>query len=426
MSDAGGTAVSANDVTLTFDDAAASLLPDDGGLGSGTFRPTQHTAGDAFPGITPGSFGEPAPGGAATLNGSFGSLDPNGTWSLYVVDDTANAGQVANIGGGWCVTIFACVPATITAGPAVCGNSAGNQATGPAGASAYAWTISNGTITSATNLQTIAFTAGPSGDVTLNIVVTSSTGCITSNSATLSITSAPATPLITATPSTLCPNSVGNQATAPAGATSYSWTITNGVITTATNLQTIFFSAGSNGNVGLALRVANAAGCSASTFTNVPIVPDTTPPTIVCPSNITLTTTGSCPANVFFTPSGTDNCGGLSITSAPPSGSLFPVGNTPVTVTAKDSAGNTNSCSFTVTVLAGAAPTLTIARNNTNVVLSWPSSFGCYVLQSAAALVSPPASNSWIGYGGPFATNAGRIYVTNGLPSGNRFYRLIY
>ena len=40
-----------------------------------------------------------------------------------------------------------------------------SRADGPADAASYAWTITNGTITSATNIQTITYTAGASGNV---------------------------------------------------------------------------------------------------------------------------------------------------------------------------------------------------------------------------------------------------------------------
>src|ERR1044072_7611107 len=42
MSDAGGTAVSAANATVTFDDAAASQIPDSGPLVTGTFRPSSY------------------------------------------------------------------------------------------------------------------------------------------------------------------------------------------------------------------------------------------------------------------------------------------------------------------------------------------------------------------------------------------------
>ena len=60
-------------------------------------------------------------------------------------------------------------------------------------------------------------------------------------------------------------------------------------------------------------------------------------------------------ARVDFAAVATDNCDASpTVTAEPASGSLFPVGTTTVTVTAVDSAGNTESCSFEVTVTCGA------------------------------------------------------------------------
>jgi len=87
--------------------------------------------------------------------------------------------------------------ATITPTPAsVCSNAAGNSASGPAGMTSYAWGITNGTITSATNIQTITYTAGASGTVTLSLTVTAPNGCIVSGSTPVTIDSV-ATPTIT-------------------------------------------------------------------------------------------------------------------------------------------------------------------------------------------------------------------------------------
>jgi subtilisin-like proprotein convertase family protein len=87
MSDNGGV----NDISgvnLTFDDAAAASLPDNtAGIVTGTFKPSNFDDGDPAGGDV---FPAPAPGGPygatlATLTG-----DPNGTWSLHVIDDAAN------------------------------------------------------------------------------------------------------------------------------------------------------------------------------------------------------------------------------------------------------------------------------------------------------------------------------------------------
>jgi uncharacterized repeat protein (TIGR01451 family) len=169
------------------------------------------------------------------------------------------------------LTTVAITPSTITATPSsVCAGSVGNQASGSA-ASAYAWTISNGTITSATNLQTITYTAGGSGSVTLTLRAFNAAGCSAVNSTNVPITSAPL-PSITLNPTTVCANYPGNQATASA-ATSYVWTISNGTITGSTNQQTVTYVAGASGNVTLGLRVSYAAGCAASNFALIPIIP---------------------------------------------------------------------------------------------------------------------------------------------------------
>ena len=59
---------------------------------------------------------------------------------------------------------------------------------------------------------------------------------------------------------------------------------------------------------------------------------------------------GLCTAVVTWNVTATDNCAVADITSVPPSGSTFPVGVTPVTVTATDINGNTWTCSFNVHV----------------------------------------------------------------------------
>jgi len=101
----------------------------------------------------------------------------------------------------------------------------------------------------------------------------------------------------------------------------------------------------------------DAAGNS-STATFTVLVRDTEPPRIGSVVNITVTAgTGQSSAIVeYSTPSVSDNGPHASISCDPPSGSAFPVGTTTVTCTALDSAGNTATSSFTVTVNPGPPP----------------------------------------------------------------------
>lgn len=104
LSDAGDT----NDwvgATITLDDAAANSLGDTASNQTGTFKPGNFgTVQDPFPAPAPaGPYLSPAPGGAETFASAFGGQDPNGTWSLYVVDDAAT--DVGTFAGGWDLTV---------------------------------------------------------------------------------------------------------------------------------------------------------------------------------------------------------------------------------------------------------------------------------------------------------------------------------
>jgi hypothetical protein len=90
------------------------------------------------------------------------------------------------------------------------------------------------------------------------------------------------------------------------------------------------------------------AGPAASPRETVP--GDTTPPTIVCPSNITVQGTSAAGAAVTWVLITSDNCGVTNRVCTPMNGSVFPVGTTSVHCQATDVAGNQADCSFTVTV----------------------------------------------------------------------------
>ncbi|HUK83391.1 MAG TPA: choice-of-anchor Q domain-containing protein, partial [Verrucomicrobiae bacterium] len=106
------------------------------------------------------------------------------------------------------------------------------------------------------------------------------------------------------------------------------------------------------GTNSVTLTVTDAQGATNSCTANVVVV-DTTPPSIVCPSDIVTDGTSPAGADVSFAPTASDNCTLASVSCSPASGSTFPIGTTTVTCQAVDGAGHTNSCTFTVHV-AGA------------------------------------------------------------------------
>jgi len=84
---------------------------------------------------------------------------------------------------------------------------------------------------------------------------------------------------------------------------------------------------------------------------DVTVRPDTQPPSITCPSNIVVTSPNCVPINVPYpAPTASDDCQLDSVSCNPPVTFNFPVGVTTVTCCAVDKSGNSNCCTFTITV----------------------------------------------------------------------------
>ncbi len=152
MSDAGGGSNVTN-LTLTFDDAAPTAIPDGSPLVGGTFRPAN------YEGEATDVFAAPAPGGPyATVLAAFNGTNPNGTWRLFVRDDFA--GFSGSISEGWRLNIQ-------TAVPACCVGAAGITVTPTTGLTT---TEGGGTAT-----FTVALNSVPTADVTIGLSSSDST-----------------------------------------------------------------------------------------------------------------------------------------------------------------------------------------------------------------------------------------------------------
>jgi len=102
------------------------------------------------------------------------------------------------------------------------------------------------------------------------------------------------------------------------------------------------------GTTPVACDTASEDSCSFTVTVN-----DVQAPSITCPASQSVPTDpGLCSAVVNYPPPAvTDNCPGVGAPSCvPPSGSVFPLGTTPVGCAVEDAAGNPAGCGFTVTV----------------------------------------------------------------------------
>jgi len=121
----------------------------------------------------------------------------------------------------------------------------------------------------------------------------------------------------------------------------------------------------------------------------------------------TITVTDAC-GNASMTwpdPMPMDDCPGLQVISTHNSGETFPIGNTAVSYTLIDAAGNVTGCKFIVTVEDCEDPIITCPASP--VVVSNDAG-QC----TAAVVVDPPASAT---------DNCNNVNVTNDIPTGNVF-----
>jgi uncharacterized repeat protein (TIGR01451 family) len=255
----------ANDVTVTDTLPAGVTLTNASGSG-------WTCSGDPVITCTMGAL---APGAAPniTIDVTAPATGTTVVNSATVSTSTPDA-SAANDSSSVSVGVVGC-PTTppITAPATVCASSTGHAASTPiVPGGTYAWTISNGTITSSTTSDTITFDAGTTDPVTLGVTVFVGACPSVSNSVTVNVS----TPTATITPSGPTTFCLGGSVTLTANAgASYLWS--NAETTQSINVS---------GTGTFSVTVTDAAGCSAtSAVTNVTAV--TTPIPTITPSGPT-------------------------------------------------------------------------------------------------------------------------------------------
>jgi len=199
----------------------------------------------------------------------------------------------------------------------------------PLGDTTVTWTVTDAIDITATDTQivTVTDTAPPTITAPLDITVEGNT---TGGATGVDL----GTPTVSGgTP----PYTITNNApeTFPLGSTTVTWTATDAFSHSATDIQTV-------------------------------TVVDTTPPVLFLPADMTPEATGPAGAVVSFTATALDAVdGAVLVTCVPDSGGTFPLGETIVNCSAVDSAGNTATGSFTVTVVDTTPPTITAPANIT-------------------------------------------------------------
>ena len=195
--------------------------------------------------------------------------------TTYSVDVTDANGCTAS--DTHTVTVTATPTTAITAPASVCESSAGHTASVPPQPGAtYAWSITNGTIAGATDTNAVTFTAGASGQVTLNVTVTNGS-CVAPGSVQVPIVPDPSVTI--SGPATVCPNS-NFTLSVPATFATYLWS--NGATTPSITVNQ------AAATQTYSVTVTNASGCSAT---------DTHTVTLSAQPDATITAPASAPSS---------------------------------------------------------------------------------------------------------------------------------
>ncbi len=140
---------------------------------------------------------------------------------------------------------------------------------------------------------------------------------------------------------------------------------------------------------------------------------DNTAPVIAAPANIVAEATSAAGATVTFSASATDDKdGNVPVTAAPASGSVFPLGTTAVGLAASDSAGNTATAEFDITVQDTTAPVIAATANLTAEATGPDGAAVTYALPEATDAVSSSSVSSAPGSGSIFPLGASTVTVT--------------
>ena len=343
-------------------------------------------------------------GGTATNSITF-TAGATGSVSLSCIVTNA-AGLSGTAGSGTSLIVLGPTTPTVNAPAYVTASAAGNVAsvpTQPAG-STYTWVVSGGSRTDGggNTTNSITFTAGGSGTVTVTCAITNGAGLLGSaGTASSTVVAAPPGTVTVGAPSdvTASQGSYAASITGQAGCT-YAWSVSNGSIQGPTTNTSITFTAGTAGTMTISCVVSNGASVPATATGQAtphvwaaPTATLTATPLLLGPAGGTVTLSGSFSGGSSEIGNGGPGSYNLG-SQGGPSGtwSLTPTQNGAGTLTyavsTTNAAGTVASATAQVTVVS-ATPQITLTGPGVRVATGQNATF------SATVNCYPGVNISW-------------------------------
>ena len=411
MSDCGGGNLITN-VTLTFDDAASTFLPDATVISSGTNKPTNFLVADTMPSPAPVS-----PWGS-TLS-TFTNTNPNGLWSLYIKDDlTIFSGSIQR---GWQLEITTrgtlvaatdlSVKVTATPNPVVAGSNL-----------TYTVTVTNHGPWAATGIvlsnvipSGATFVSATSGSYSTN------SGAVVWNIGSLAKDASAVATIVVA------PGIAGSAVlTSTVTGVESDPNLLNNVVTNTTTVQTPFADisvsvvdlpdpvlVAANSTLTYAITITNSGPATATAVSLTNTLPSEVAFVSATPAGYTISGSVVTFANLGNLGSGA-SINATIIVSPLVGGQLT---NTTVVASAVADPLKGNNTVSVKTIVSG----MSFVRSGNSLLISWPSDATGYTLQYTTNLASPIL---WQTVTPAPSVVSGMNYVTNTIGAGNRFFRL--
>src|SRR5215471_2561455 len=253
-----------------------------------------------FPGdgVTPSTSTLNFSPGQVRANNAIVRLAVNGTGTIALLNSSSGSSDyvIDLVGYFACASIVVAPP-----GPALPAAATGTPYsqtfTASGGSGSYAFTVTSGTPPAGLTLSSAGVLSGTptqTGDFSFAVTAMDMvSGCVGATAYTLHVACGTLTVGVTPTPAQVCAGSSGNGASATAGFATYAWTITNGTIVGPTNTQSITYTAGTSGSVGLTVNVTDALACPGQGTASVPINASPATPTILTANPQTFTVSGT-------------------------------------------------------------------------------------------------------------------------------------
>jgi streptogramin lyase len=206
-------------------------------------------------------------GGIVSGQGTTGitfSAGSSGTVTVSCV--VTNADSVPGSPGSATVTIVPVPTATVTMSAATyTANNPGYPGTASVPAQSnctFLWTPVNGTITYGQGTNSITFTAGTVGIVTMQCTVTSAISGPATGYASSNVVAEVDDPAVTVSTPSMTQGQPYTAFVTPVSGAGYSWSLSTGTIQSGQNTSSITFTAGAPGGLTVICTITNAAGTS--------------------------------------------------------------------------------------------------------------------------------------------------------------------